>query len=166
MNTKSIATKIMAGTMALSQTACKREPIHQITNATKYPIIERVDSFTKSALNKVDTTLLSKVKIDTLQISDKALNDKNELVKYLNKNAKTSNPQVLVSSKLEYSYGMKYNGKMGFRWRTKNTYEPQYTPSTMTAVMQNKVYTNKSENKYFVPVNYYGKINPKAIKKD
>ena len=48
---KSLLTKVMAGTVALSTSSCKREPIHRISDASKYPIIERVDSFTKSSLN-------------------------------------------------------------------------------------------------------------------
>ncbi len=164
MNTKSIATKIIAGTMALSQTACKREPIHQITNVTKYPIIERVDSFAKSALNKVDTTLTERIKVDTLEISNKKLNDKNKLVEYLDKNARRSNSEVLVDTRPVYSFGMRYDGKMGYRLRMENFYEPKYIPSEMAGVMQNKVYTNKSEDKFFVPVTYYGIRNPKAEK--
>lgn len=164
MNTKSIATKIIAGTIALSQTACKREPIHQITNVTKYPIIERVDSFAKSALNKVDTTLTERIKVDTLEISNKKLNDKNKLLEYIDNNARRSNTKVLVDTKPVYSFGMKYDGKMGYRLRMENIYEPKYIPSEMAGVMQNKVYTNTSEDKFFVPVTYYGIRNPKAEK--
>ena len=59
---------------------------------------------------------------------------------------------------------MRYDGKMGYRLRMENFYEPEYIPSEMAGVMQNKVYTNKSEDKFFVPVTYYGIRNPKAEK--
>lgn len=161
---KSLLTKVMAGTVALSTASCKREPIHRISDALKYPIIERVDSFTKSSLNDVDTTFADRIKTDTLEISNKLLNDKKELVDYLDKNARSTNYNVVVDTRPVYSFGMRYDGKMGYRLRMENIVEPKYISSEMAGVMQNKVYTNKSETKYFVPVNYYGVVNPKSVK--
>ena len=161
---KSLLTKVMAGTVALSTSSCKREPIHRIFDASKYPIIERVDSFTKSSLNDVDTTFADRIKTDTLEISNKLLNDKKELVDYLDKNARSTNYNVVVDTRPVYSFGMRYDGKMGYRLRMEDVVEPRYISSEMAGVMQNKVYTNKSETKYFVPVNYYGVVNPKSVK--
>ena len=161
---KSLLTKVMAGTVALSTSSCKREPIHRISDASKYLIIERVDSFTKSSLNDVDTTFADRIKTDTLEISNKLLNDKKELVDYLDKNARSTNYNVVVGTRPVYSFGMRYDGKMGYRLRMEDVVEPRYISSEMAGVMQNKVYTNKSETKYFVPVNYYGVVNPKSVK--
>lgn len=161
---KSLLTKVMAGTVALSTSSCRREPIHRISDASKYPIIERVDSFVKSNLNEVDTTFAEKIKTDTLEISNSLLNDKKELVEYLDKNARRSNSNVIMSSGPEYCYGLQYNGKIGWGWKIKDEVEPKYISSEMAGVMQNKVYTNKSEDKFFVPVNYYGVRNPNSIK--
>lgn len=161
---KSLLTKVMAGTVALSTSSCKREPIHRISDASKYSIIERVDSFTKSSLNDVDTTFADRIKTDTLEISNKLLNDKKELVDYLDKNARSTNYNVVVDTRPVYSFGMRYDGKMGYRLRMEDVVEPRYISSEMAGVMQNKVYTNKSETKYFVPVNYYGVVNPKSVK--
>lgn len=161
---KSLLTKVMAGTVALSTLSCKREPIHRISDASKYPIIERVDSFTKSSLNDVDTTFADRIKTDTLEISNKLLNDKKELVDYLDNNARSTNYNVVVDTRPVYSFGMRYDGKMGYRLRMEDVVEPRYISSEMAGVMQNKVYTNKSETKYFVPVNYYGVVNPKSVK--
>lgn len=161
---KSLLTKVMAGTVALSTASCKREPIHRISDVAKHPIIERVDSFTKSSLNDVDTTIADRIKTDTLEISNKLLNDKKELVDYLDKNARKSNYNVVVDTRPVYSFGMRYDGKMGYRLRMESVVEPRYISSEMAGVMQNKVYTNKSETKYFVPVNYYGVVNQKSIK--
>ena len=161
---KSLLTKVMAGTVALSTSSCKREPIHRISDGSKYLIIERVDSFTKSSLNDVDTTFADRIKTDTLEISNKLLNDKKELVDYLDKNARSTNYNVVVDTRPVYSFGMRYDGKMGYRLRMEDVVEPRYISSEMAGVMQNKVYTNKSETKYFVPVNYYGVVNPKSVK--
>ena len=161
---KSLLTKVMAGTVALSTSSCKREPIHRISDASKYLIIERMDSFTKSSLNDVDTTFADRIKTDTLEISNKLLNDKKELVDYLDKNARSTNYNVVVDTRPVYSFGMRYDGKMGYRLRMEDVVEPRYISSEMAGVMQNKVYTNKSETKYFVPVNYYGVVNPKSVK--
>lgn len=164
MKTKNILTSFVAGTVALTNVSCKREHLHRVTDAVKYPIIERVDSFTKSSLNDVDTTFADRIKTDTLEISNKLLNDKKELVDYLDKNARSTNYNVVVDTRPVYSFGMRYDGKMGYRLRMEDVVEPRYISSEMAGVMQNKVYTNKSETKYFVPVNYYGVVNPKSVK--
>ena len=137
---KSLLTKVMAGTVALSTSSCKCEPIHRISDASKYPIIERVDSFTKSSLNDVDTTFADRIKTDTLEISNKLLNDKKELVDYLDKNARSTNYNVVVDTRPVYSFGMRYDGKMGYRLRMEDVVEPRYISSEMAGVMQNKVY--------------------------
>lgn len=160
---KNIITKILIGTIVLATISCKkREAIHQITNTSKYPIIERIDSFAKSSSNKTDTTNLEKFAVDTLEISNKKLNNKENFIKFLKKNANITNPNMYTGQCLEYGYGLKPNGKFGHGLILKQHYEPKYEPSSVVGIIQNKIYTNPKENKFFIPVNYYGKRNPKA----
>ena len=39
---KSLLTKVMAGTVALSTSSCKREPIHRISDCTVSPFFQRL----------------------------------------------------------------------------------------------------------------------------
>ena len=162
---KGIMTKLMAGTIALSTVSCeKRGAIHKISDTVKYPIIERVDSFAKSSLNKADTTDLEKFAVDTLEIANKNMENKKDFTKLLNQKAKQANPDVYMGQRMEYGYGLKMNGKMGYGLMLKSHYEPKYKPSSVVGTMQNKVYANKKGDRFFVPVNCYGKPNPEAMK--
>ena len=111
---KSIITKFMAGAVALSTVSCeKRGAIHQVSDKVKYPIIERVDSFAKSSLNKADTTDLEKFAVDTLEITNKNMNnkirgDRDEVLYFLkdfnvpstNNNAESSQRGVKIKQKI------------------------------------------------------------------
>lgn len=54
------------------------------------------------------------------------------------------------------------NEKIGFGYGGKRTFLPAYLPEAITKVVQNKVFTNEPESKFFVPVDYYGKKNTKV----
>lgn len=161
---KSIITKFMAGAVALSTVSCeKRGAIHQVSDKVKYPIIERVDSFAKSSLNKADTTDLEKFAVDTLEITNKNMNNKNKFINLLNRKANQANPDVNMGPRVEYGYGLRMNGKMGYGIVLKQHYEPAFEPSSVVGTMQNKVYANKKGDRFFVPINCYGKPNPEAM---
>lgn len=156
MNCKKIITGFTAGTIALANVSCKREPIHRITDVNKFPIIERVDSFVKSGLNEIDTTGLKLFKVDTVSISNKKLNNPNKLsnsikssaiseTDFVNSSPKYYSGNVLSFSDLEKSLGLRDTSK------TKNV------SNDIICKMQNKVYTNKIENKFYVPIEYYKK---------
>lgn len=158
---KNLVSKIMAGTIALTSVSCvKKEPLHQITNKNIHPIIERVDSFAKSNENKISVDSLKKFAIDTLEISNNELNNQ-KIAKTIQNMAEFRNPDVVVGSKIEYGYGLKMTGGIGWGMVHKNVTEPKMVPSSVVGVMENKVFSNPKENKYFVPVTYYGQPNPK-----
>lgn len=164
--TNKILTKIMAGTMCLSLGGC-RGNIHKVVNKTHYPIIERVDSFAKSSLNKVDTTGLELFKVDTIFINDKKLNSPIEFAKALKKKAieKASIKKVLVDSHIGYGYGFKLTGGHGYGLVRKNKYKLYYLPESAKPILQNKVYATRHENNFYVPVSYYAKKNPEIQNK-
>ena len=157
----SLITKLMAGTMCLSLNACRGD-IHKVAHKSHYPIIERVDSFAKSALNQVDTTGLELFKVDTIHINDKKLDTPIEFAKKLHEKAVSNAAarKVLVDSRLGYGYGFKLTGGHGFGLVRKNKYESKYLLKSVKPVVQNKVFANRHENEFYIPVSYYAKKNP------
>lgn len=158
---RNFVSKIMAGTIALTPVSCiKKEPLHQITDKNIHPIIERVDSFAKSKANKISIDSLKEFAIDTVEISNNELNNQ-KIATTIQDMAQFRNPDVVVGSKIEYGYGLKMTGGVGWGMVHKNVTEPKMLPSSVVGVMENKVFSNPKENKYFVPVTYYGLPNPK-----
>lgn len=158
---RNLVSKIMAGAIALTPVSCiKKEPLHQITNKNIHPIIERVDSFAKSKANTISIDSLKEFAIDTLEISNKELNNQ-KIAKTIHASAQFRNPEIVVGSKIVYGYGLKVTGGVGWGMVHKNVTEPKMIPSSVVGVVENKVFSNPKENKYFVPVTYYGLPNPK-----
>lgn len=159
-------TKVLAGTIALSAISCsKNKPLHQITDKNNYPIIERVDSFTRNTKIAQDTTGFEKFATDTLEISAQDFDDKKRLNKKLKHGLARANKDIIVGTEMEYGYGMRIDGKLGFGWTMTDKTEPQYIPHTAIYSMQNKVYATDDNKEFFVPVDYYGQPNPMAVKK-
>lgn len=158
---RNFVSKIMAGAIALTPVSCmKKEPLHQITNRNIHPIIERVDSFAKSDANKVFMDSLQEFAIDTLEISNGALNNQ-KFAKTIQEMASYRNPEIVVGYKIEYGYGWKMTGGIGWGLIRKDVTEPMMLPSSVVGVMENKVFSNPKEDKYFVPITYYGLPNPR-----
>ncbi len=159
MNIKNTFNKIVLGTTFLSATAC-REPLYKLPENISNPIVQRVDSFAKSSLNKIDTIGLDLFKVDTIQISHKDLNNTKKLSENLVDRASKANPEICTDVKLSTGYGITSTGKMGVIIENNYIYTPKYIPLSIKAEMQNKVFSNKNRTKFYVPVNYYGKKNP------
>ena len=159
-------TKVLAGTIALSAISCsKNKPLHQITDKNRYQIVEKVDSFTRNTKISQDTTGLKKFATDTLEITVQDFNDKEILNQKLKDGLARANKDVVVGTEMEYGYGVRIDGKLGFGWIMTNKTEPQYIPHTAIYSMQNKVYATDDNKEFFVPVDYYGQPNPMAVKK-
>lgn len=156
MNTKNILTSFVAGTVALTNVSCKREPLHRVTDAVKNPIIERVDSFAKSSLNKIDTTGLELFKVDTVAISNKKLDKPKQLATAIKEKAISEND--FVQNRHQYYSGNVMSiSDFSNLWKSGNTAQSGTPKDSVICTMQNKVFTNKIENKYFVPIEYYKK---------
>lgn len=156
MKTKNILTSFVAGTVALTNVSCKREPLHRVTDAVKNPIIERVDSFTKSSLNKIDTTGFELFKVDTVAISNKKLNNPKRLATAIKE--KTISENDFVRNRNQYYSGNVLSvSDFTNLWKNGDTVQSEILKDSVICKMQNKVFTNKIENKYFVPIEYYKK---------
>lgn len=163
-----IKTTLLAGTMALSMASCKK-PIHQL-ESTNTNILELVDNFTNSEFNTSAIDGLDLYKIDTVEIKEKDFENPENLSNKLKNSAQLNNPQVLVKDEWEYGYGigprMTLKGakvRGGFDYHQVQEYEDKYLKETVTAKAQNKVFANEYETKFYIPVEYYGKLDSTVV---
>lgn len=165
----SFKTSILAGTLLLSAVSCGRGALHQIDN--DHSITEAVDAFTKSELNDFDTQDLELFKIDTVKISEKEFDDFQRLNDRLTGRAIFYNPIVDSKSHFEYGFssgkprigsnGVSVSPGMGFHMETELSYK--YKDENIKAKVQNKVFANEKESKFYIPVEYYGKPDTTVV---
>lgn len=168
-----IKTGILAGAMALSLGACERGPIHQIDKNTN-KIVERVDSFAKSRFNKQDTTGLTLFRTDTLEISNKSLDNPQRLKDRLQAIGRRRVPHKTVGSEVTFgpTVGPHINPDGGFKigpgigMHSQDVKKPLYLKESVKTVLQNKVYSTADNKEFYVPVSYYGKKNPIFVPQD
>lgn len=168
-----ITAGILTGTMALSLNSCKREPLHLLEkNSNK--IIERVDSFAKSKLNKPDTTGLTCYKIDTVKITDKQLDKPEKFIKKtLSNRAWRCVPKKEVGSTVGFGptvrphINMNGNFKFGpgIGFHIEEDIRPLYPYKTLKMIVENKVFATPENKEFYVPVKYYGKLDSIFSKK-
>ena len=151
MKVRNIVANMVAGSIALTTASCKKEPLHRVTDVVKNPIIERVDSFTKSSFNKMDTKGLKMFRVDTFEISNKELDNPKMLSKSILQNVDVR--KDYVEGKSGY-----YSGNVMSVSDVKKLWTNNSEKDSIAYCIQNKVFANKSENKYYVPVNCYGNV--------
>ena len=158
----------LAGASMFTLTACNRGPLHQIDNNPD--ILSYVDTYTKSEINNPDTKNLDLFKIDTIEIDKNNLQDFNNFNKNLTILAKRENPQILVDERWEYGHVVGphvslrgITGKSGFDYHQVQEYANKYIDSTIVTKAQNKVFVNKNETKFYIPIEYYGKADTTYI---
>lgn len=162
MNTKGIVINavgvgfITVGAALGVAKALSRGDIHQVQNEQQFPIIEQVDKFVKSDYNKPDTAELDCYKVDTIKITPEMFNDYQTLGLMLQDNAAAKIKKITTDVKVTPVMG---DGS-GVGIHTEYKHTPIYLPATSQAIMQNKVYANEKEDKFYVPVEYYSKKNP------
>lgn len=168
-NTNTIKTGLLAGIMALSLTSC-RKPLHQIETSNP-DLLEMVDNFTKSEFNNPDTVGLENFKIDTVSFSKKDLENPADFSKRLTTLARSRNPHIITKEELKYGYTVGphmsmtgFKTKSGFDYHMEREYGSKYIDSTIVTKAQNKVYTNENETKFYIPVEYYGKLDSTNVK--
>lgn len=157
-------TFIKALAISTTLTSCSQKEFKQLEH--NKTVIQYIDNFTKSNYNKIDTINKFCFKKDTIQLNKDCFKSYAELSKYITKIGKQKNPHIQTGSKIVYEYGVKANGKMGFRHRPKITYELLSNPNSITAKVQNRVFTEKSDtSKIYIPVEFWGSANPKLERK-
>lgn len=162
MNTKGIiinsvgAGFITAGLALGVSKALSRGEIHQVQNEQQFPIVEQVDKFVKSEYNQPDIAGLDCYRVDTLKIEPEMFNDYQSLGLMLQDKAASKIRKITTDVKITPVMG---DGS-GVGIHADYSKMPIYLPGASQAIMQNKVYTNEKENKFYVPVEYYSKKNP------
>ncbi len=158
-------TNILAGALILGAVGCSRGPLHQI-EGNKHSVVENVDKYVKSDFNNSNINDLEMYKIDTIELNKSELENFEGFSEKLNKLAKYRNPRILVNERWEYGYAigprMTSSGvknKAGFDYHKIKEYADKYIDSTVIGKVQNKVFANKNETRFFVPVEYYGKLD-------
>lgn len=136
--------------------ALSRGEIHQIQDSERFPIIEQVDEFVLSDFNSPNIEDLECFKIDTLEIKEDMFVSPQQLSEYLQDKSAAKIRKVTTDIKTTPVMG---DGS-GVGIKTTHTRTPLYLPGAVQAIMQNKVYANEKEDKFYVPVEYYSKKNP------
>lgn len=159
----------LTSALMLGAVSCSRGPLHQI-DGNNHSIVETVDKYAKSNFNNSNTDNLEMYKIDTIELNKNELENFEGFNEKLNKLAKYRNPRVLVDERGEYGYAigprMTLSGiktKSGFDYHKVKEYADKYIDSTVIGKIQNKVFANKNESRFFVPVEYYGKPDTTVV---
>lgn len=157
-NIRRTANKIL-GSFALAGTmiACSTPELKRIQG--NEPVVEYIDSFTKSDLNKIDTTNRFCFEVDTLKLDMDALENFENLDNYINRQAVLQNPDIETGSKIVLKPWPKPGGGIRMTPLPKKTYKNLVDPNTLQARVKNEVYT-ESSNKYYIPVEFWGSANP------
>jgi hypothetical protein len=168
-NPCTIKTGVLASVMALSLVGCKRQPLHQVENPNSY-MLEKLDNFTRSDFNKPDTAGLELFKIDTIQVNQKNLENQEDFAKKIKIQAKSRNPQIKTKDEWEYGYAIGprqtfggFKTKPGLDYHHVTEYEGKYISSSIVANVQNKLFANENETKFYIPVEYYGKPDSTVV---
>ena len=154
-------TRNILGSFALVGTmvACSTPELKRVQE--NEPIVEYIDSFTKSNLNKIDTTDRFCFKVDTLKLDKNSLESFENLDKCINQQAVIQNPNIVTGTRMRTQYVPKPGGGFRLMPMPEHTYEDLVEKNSLQARVKNEVYTEKeNSNKYYIPVEFWGSANP------
>ena len=145
----------LVGTMA----ACSASELKRVQE--NEPVVEYIDSFTKSNLNKIDTSDRFCFKVDTLKLDKNSLESFENLDKCINQQAVIQNPNIITGTRITTQYVPKPGGGFRLMPKPEHTYEDLVEKNSLQARVKNEVYTEKeNSNKYYIPVEFWGSANP------
>ena len=154
-------TRNILGSFALAGTmvACSTPELKRVQE--NEPVVEYIDSFTKSDLNKIDTTNRFCFKVDTLKLDKNSLESFENLDKCINQQAVIQNPNIVTGTRMRTQYVPKPGGGFRLMPMPEHTYEDLVEKNSLQARVKNEVYTEKeNSNKYYIPVEFWGSANP------
>lgn len=162
MRINKITNCVLASALMTATTSCSKKPFKLMPKDKISPIIERkIDSLTRQTNEILKDTTYKYFGKDTLRLSDTEASTK-QIQKKMDRIAKEKDESVVVGSHL---YMMPVcTGKS-------TTLIPQWCNDYAKAhinqkavIKDTKVFTTNSTDIY-IPVEYYGQINPKTLKK-
>ncbi len=157
-----IKTGILSGVMAIGTSGCQKTPFKPMMSAPKN-VTQKVDSLIKESEKITKDTSYIFYGKDTLELTDKFVKNTPEYMKDMLKKAEKSTPKVKTGQHLENQMFPKTGGGFDIIPVMKNDYTPIYT-NQKVVVKSDSLFTRDGKDIY-IPVEYYGKNNPKLQNK-
>lgn len=157
-----IKTGILSGILSVSAVSCKKAPLKPI-NTVRKEYAAKLDSLITEGKKITNDTTYHFFGRDTLEIGDAFVKNTSKAVKDLDKTAKKHTPKFETGKSLHTEMIPKSGGGFDMIPVIKPDYVPQYV-NQKTVVTSDKVFTSDGKDMY-IPVEYYGQNNPKAVKK-
>lgn len=162
MRINKITNCVLASALIAASTSCSKKPFKQMPKDRIPQIVERkIDSLAKQSKEVLRDTTYKYFGKDTLRLSDTEASTK-QIQKKMNKIAKEKDKSIVVGSHI-YMVPV-CTGKSTTlipQWR--NDYAKAHI-NQKAIIKDTKVFTTNSTNMY-LPVEYYGQINPKTLNK-
>ena len=157
---KIIGAGIVGGILSAGGSSCKKVPFQPISkSAVSKEIINKVDSLSAAA-KKIDKTYQI-FGYDTLEINSNLTKKTDKYINYLNKQAQKHTPKVKTGTHTEIQMIPKTGGGFEQIPVVKPTMEQKYI-NQKTVISSSEFYTRDGKDLY-IPVEYYGQPNPKAV---
>ena len=162
MRINKITNCVLASALITASTSCSKKPFKQMSKDRIPLMVERkIDSLAKQSKQILKDTTYKYFGKDTLRLSDTEASTK-QIQKKMDKRAKEKDKSVVVGSHMVMVpiYTDKRTTLMP-QWH--NDYAKIHI-NQKAIVKDTKVFTTDSTDIY-IPVEYYGQINPKTLKK-
>ena len=157
-----IKTCVLSGLVSVGASSCKKVPLRPMP-VQKQEIVSKLDSLMKEGTKISKDTSYCFFGKDTLELTDKFVKNTSEFVNDINKKAAKKTPKFEIGKTLKTEMIPKSGGGFDMIPVMKPEYVPQYM-NQKAIITSTEVFT-RDGNDMFVPVEYYGTHNPKAVKK-
>lgn len=162
MRINKITNCVLVTALITASTSCSKKPFKPMPKDKISPIVERkIDSLTRQANEILKDTTYRYFGKDTLRLSDTQASTE-QLQKKMDKRAKEKDKSVVIGSHMVMV--PIYNGKRTTlmpQWH--NDYAKMHI-NQKAIIKDTKVFTTDSTDMY-IPVEYYGQINPETLNK-
>lgn len=157
-----IKTGVLAGMMSVGVSSCKKAPFQKMSaDKVSTEVVTKLDSLKQEGAKLVQDTTYKFFGYDTLKITRNLTENTDKFVKKIDKEAKANTPKVKVGEHFENMMIPKRGGGFDLIPTMKTDFEPAYI-NQKAIVTSDALYTTNGKDMY-VPVEYFGKKNPKAI---
>jgi len=155
-------TGIISGMMSFCTTSCKKAPYKAVQKSNiPTELVTKLDSLSQESKKILNDTTYRFFGYDTLEINNKLINKTEDFVRGLDKKAKKNTPKVKVGEHFENLMIPKRGGGFDIIPTMKTDYEPAFKDQKVV-LKSDSLYTTDGKN-LFVPAEYYGRKNPKAV---
>lgn len=159
-----ISSCIAASALITAASSCGRKPLVEMPKDMVPSRLERtVDSLSKKSADILNDSSYKFYGRDTLLLSPETYKTMGQFENYLNKKAESNDESVIIGSYTAFI--PVYNGKTTTLIpQVQHQYDNEHI-NHKAIVREGKIFTKDSTDMY-LPVEYYGQINPKILSKD